>query len=84
MTSDHKKPGVAFWLTVAVAGLVLYVATIGPACWLHAKFGGPQWSESTIEFVWAPLGWAVSHLPSGVGTAFQRYAEWWLELGSGP
>ena len=36
MTSGCKKPGVAFWATVVVAGLVLYVASFGPACWLAA------------------------------------------------
>ena len=32
MTSEHKKPGVAFWATVVlVVGLVLYPLTFGPA-----------------------------------------------------
>ncbi len=32
MTSSHKKPGVAFWVTVVVVALpVIYVMSIGPA-----------------------------------------------------
>src|SRR5215471_14248920 len=29
-----KKPGWAFWTTVVLAIPVLYVVSIGPACWL--------------------------------------------------
>jgi hypothetical protein len=32
--TDRKKPGVAFWATALLAGLVLYVASFGPACGL--------------------------------------------------
>ena len=35
MTS-RKKPGVAFWATVGLVGLVLYVLSFGPAIWLVA------------------------------------------------
>jgi hypothetical protein len=35
MTSDRKKPGVAFWATVVVVVvLVVYPLSLGPACWL--------------------------------------------------
>jgi hypothetical protein len=35
MTSDRKKPGVAFWATVVVVVvLVAYPLSFGPACWL--------------------------------------------------
>ena len=34
MTSDRKKPGVAFWATVVVVvGLAAYPLSFGPACW---------------------------------------------------
>jgi hypothetical protein len=36
MTS-HKKPGVAFWATVVVVVVLLYVASFGPACWLNER-----------------------------------------------
>ena len=35
--TDRKKPGVAFWVAVALAVVVLYVASFGPACWLYAR-----------------------------------------------
>jgi len=31
MTLDRKKPGVAFWTTVVVASVVIYVLSSGPA-----------------------------------------------------
>lgn len=37
MVEQRRKPGWAFWLTVAVVGLVLYVASFGPACWLAVR-----------------------------------------------
>src|SRR5689334_4037306 len=38
MTSDRKKPGVAFWAAVAVVvALVLYPLSFGPWCWLTAQ-----------------------------------------------
>jgi hypothetical protein len=33
--TDRKKPGVAFWATVAlVVVLVAYPLSFGPACWI--------------------------------------------------
>ena len=41
MTS-RKKPGVAFWATVAFSLPVLYVLSFGPVCWAISR--APQWS----------------------------------------
>jgi hypothetical protein len=38
MTSDRKKPGVAFWVAVAVVVvLVGYPLSFGPACWVSSR-----------------------------------------------
>ena len=38
MTSDRKKPGVVFWTSlVLVVVPVLYVLSVGPACWWFAR-----------------------------------------------
>ena len=36
MTPDRKNPGVAFWASVVLVGIlaVAYPLSIGPACWL--------------------------------------------------
>ena len=41
--TDLKKPGVAFWATVVVVGLVGYALTFGRVCWwtaAHKSTGG--------------------------------------------
>ncbi len=43
--ADRKKPGVAFWATVAVVVVLVYVASIGPACWLTSGL------NARVEFV---------------------------------
>lgn len=39
MTPSHKNPGLAFWATVALVVVLLYVASIGPACWIVSRTG---------------------------------------------
>jgi hypothetical protein len=53
MTSDRKKPSVAFWATVVVV-LVLYPLSFGPACWATAQPG---------PVVNPPHGWMFIYLP---------------------
>src|SRR5262245_45494980 len=53
MTSDRKKPGVAFWATVMmVVGLVGYPLSIGPAFWITSRtgFGG-----DAVSVLYQPL-----------------------------
>jgi hypothetical protein len=38
MTSDRKKPGVAFWATVVLVVVVVgYPLSFGPACWISSR-----------------------------------------------
>jgi len=38
MNTDRKKPGVAFWATVVAAlSPLLYLLSIGPACWFTSR-----------------------------------------------
>jgi len=46
MASSHKKPGVAFWATVVVVAGLLYVASLGPMCWLCGN-----WAEDNTFMV---------------------------------
>ena len=72
MTSDRKKPGVAFWATVAlVVVLVGYPLSFGPACWWLAKIvpefpGGPRDGSNAayVSKAYWPIGWAVERYPS--------------------
>lgn len=39
MSEDRKKPGMAFWATVAAVVLLAYPISFGPACWIASRTG---------------------------------------------
>ena len=55
--TDRKKPGVAFWAPVVLVVLVLYVASIGPACWVSSR---TNIGAATVSFVYRPLTWEMA------------------------
>src|SRR5260370_147767 len=57
MTTDRKKPGVAFWATVALAVvLVGYPLSQGPAGWLITREWSQEWMMSAyLGFYWPLL-----------------------------
>ena len=58
--TDRKKPGVAFWATVVVGLLVLYVASIGPA--VSVSFHHASAGNQTLGAIYRPLfALAVHH-----------------------
>jgi hypothetical protein len=77
MSTDCKKPGVAFWATVVmVAVLVAYPLGAGPALWI-AHQDIPIWCISVICFVYAPANWAEENAPEPVVRAIRAYLDWW-------
>jgi hypothetical protein len=52
MITDRKKPGVAFWASAVVVVLVLYVASLGPVCWLTSRAG---FRSKSIAAIYRPL-----------------------------
>jgi len=79
MTSDRKKPGVAFWATVGlVVVLVGYPLSMGPAqFWLVPKSHNVNWINSTIHTVYAPLWWMFDNSPDSIRAATGSYLDWW-------
>ena len=72
--NDRNKPGVTFWATVVVAGLVLYVASFGPACWLSDRM------EMNAPLFWEfyqPIEWIVDYGPRPLRDALECYAGLW-------
>ena len=53
MTSSRKQPGVAFWATVVVVVVLLYVASFGPACWIasRSRSGGSALAVAYLPIV---------------------------------
>jgi hypothetical protein len=72
--TDRKKPGVAFWATVAVvAALVAYPLSFGPAIWLTAR---GYFRESTVQSFYMPVLWSAAQAES-----LENVVTWWGSLG---
>jgi hypothetical protein len=78
MTSDRKKPGVAFWATVVVVVvLVAYPLSFGPACWISSRVKA---DEKFVNGFYQP----VLRMTSGRQGWLQRVALWYSALGVAP
>jgi hypothetical protein len=76
MSEGQKKPGVAFWATVAVVVvLVGYPLSIGPAYWVWSNvFGESPASSAVLEYLYWPIIVACdSH-------AVHRAISWWIKF----
>jgi asparagine N-glycosylation enzyme membrane subunit Stt3 len=77
MTSDRKKPGVAFWATVVVVVvLVAYPLSFGPACWISSRMNGGN--SKIVSFVYGPVIPACRCCPKFV----VKFARWYSEIGA--
>jgi hypothetical protein len=73
--TDRKKPGVAFWATVGLVVVLLYVASFGPACWAFRR----NMTPGTLIFVakcYRPLVIARRDAPTPIATSLT----WWASL----
>ena len=72
MTS-RKKPGVAFWATVAVVVvLVAYPLSFGPAIWTTAHF---SICHPFVERAYWPILWTICYGPSSIGNLLLRWGD---------
>jgi hypothetical protein len=72
--TDRKKPGVAFWATVVVVTVLLYVLSVGPACWVSSRANS---GASTVSLVYRPLTWGMSR-----SERIADAVDWYSQLGS--
>jgi hypothetical protein len=78
MTS-RKKPGVAFWATVVVVVIVLYVASFGPAVWVIGREWSPDWTYEAFLCVYAPIFLLHESGPLPIHDAILWYAHLWAD-----
>ena len=85
MAEEQKRAGWTFWCVVAVALLVIFVLSIGPACWCSSRFGGAR----GVSTVFRPVTWAAEATKSeAVMNAVQWYSRlvakesWYWTFGS--
>jgi hypothetical protein len=78
MTAHHKKPGVAFWTTLALAAvLVGYPLSFGPACWISSRINDVQ--SDTVSIAYRPITWGMSQ-----SDRIANALIWYAQLGSRP
>ena len=74
MTSDRKKPGVAFGATVASAVVLIYIASFGPVCWLAEAHFSYRNLKPLRQFYW-PLA-RIAHTNQTCLALLTRYGQW--------
>ena len=73
--SNGKQPGVAFWATVMVLLPVLYVASIGPACWISSR---ANVGVGAVTAIYRPLQ-SSRRLNKSLNESF---VDWYSEIGA--
>jgi hypothetical protein len=56
---------------------VLYVASIGPACWLLNRGWISPTAEMVLTYFYLPIAWGVRNLPA-VQSSYEAYLAWWI------
>ena len=74
MTGVRKKPGVAFWITVALAVGLAYPLSFGPASWL-SKHGLIR--DYDVWRAYRPIVVAMWDGPDWMFNAIDGYAQLW-------
>jgi hypothetical protein len=71
MSDPKKKPGVAFWATVVVVVVLLYLASFGPFVWIEWSTNPPERLHNAAWFLYSPCDWLYSHVEW-----YQEYINW--------
>jgi len=83
MSDERKKPGAAFWMTVAlVLALVLLLAyplSIGPYWWLHNHITLPVQIENALNAFYDPIWKTCWSGPDWFGNVIRDYLGWWAD-----
>ncbi len=69
--TDRKKPGAAFWATLVLAAVALFVAALGPAAWTSSRTGV---GVKAVSSLYEPL---LSRSPHAVRKILETYSTWW-------
>lgn len=71
---------VIHWAAILLIGVLLYVLSFGPACWMVTRAAMPDgsWPHRTFYFVYGPVANAVLWTPESLEGAIN----WYLGAGS--
>ena len=73
MSESRKKPGVAFWATVALVAVLLYVASFGMWCQFNRTARGEIAAASAYIWPYYPMFWLMDNGPAPVKSAIRAY-----------
>ena len=74
--STRRGHGAAAWVSVALAGLTLYVLSAGPAQYLSTHWTLSKPVEATLEVIYKPLIWLYDRSDTA-HTVFDWYFGLW-------
>jgi hypothetical protein len=73
-----KKPGAAFWATLVMVALVLYVLGIGPAASLLRSERLPEWMANSLYWAYSPIIYlGEKYAPEPIQDALDWYINLW-------
>jgi hypothetical protein len=73
--ADRKKPGVAFWATVVVVGLALYILSFGPFSSVRPRMPGPI--RGVAVFMYKPVTLFILNGPDWMIDPYLAYVGFW-------
>jgi hypothetical protein len=76
MTS-RKKPGVAFWATVVMTLIVLYVLGVGPVSSIADASSSPGWTTDAYVQIYLPIIWIYENGPQSIHEVIEWYVNLW-------
>jgi hypothetical protein len=68
---------VAFWATVGLVVVVLYLLSIGPVAWTIRQPWCPLWLYGSVQIIYSPIGWLEENGPQPIRTAIGWYGDFW-------
>jgi len=71
--TDRKKPGVAFWGTVALVVMFAYPLSFGPACWLTSRLQSGNEAASVVYQPLFRIWWNRGQLGSKFVRSYGRF-----------
>ena len=78
MEVEKKRRGGWWVLWCAVALMLAYPLSPGPAYWLYFNTGELPWVESTLQTIYWPLSRLLLNAPDFVVDAYNTYHIWWV------
>ena len=59
-----------------MVAIIAYPLSLGPVYWLINHVGAPEWGQTCILVVYAPLGWVLDRVPEELSGWYTNYLAW--------